>query len=428
MSPTFLGGRFRLLSLPALALVAVLLGGADGCGGDPSLTGARQAIGLNDYDRALTNIDAAPRDQPRQRRGAGAQGRRAAPAGDARAGPRRQDGPHHADEHGRDARRRSRPGQRRRRRRPRQRVGALDQPRRGRPPRPRRREGRLDPAVPGGDRAPARLVAGLPLPRPRRATRPATRRAPSMPLRAAARMDPSDVNAPLYLGRVLLDDRRRRDRGPADPPGRHDALPGRHRAADRAAQRVPAHRPRLGGALALRGRPRLGLGRRRAGPPVQLRHGPAPGGPDGRGHRAVRARHRPRPDQLRRDLQPRRGRSRTRPPRSTAAPTRRTTTPRTAACSSSATHCSRSRCRTSRRPARSPPRATTPRAPARRSSRSTPRSAASTTPAASRPAPASRSTRPSGPGLRGPAGFWRGRGRVPAFSFSPRPCPRLPLP
>ena len=50
-------GRFRLLSLPALCLLAVMLGGADGCGGNPDLAGARQAVGVKDFDRALTNVN-----------------------------------------------------------------------------------------------------------------------------------------------------------------------------------------------------------------------------------------------------------------------------------------------------------------------------------------------------------------------------------
>lgn len=57
MTPTLTGGRLRLLSLPALCLLAVMLGGADGCGGNPDLAGARQAVGVNDYDRALVNVN-----------------------------------------------------------------------------------------------------------------------------------------------------------------------------------------------------------------------------------------------------------------------------------------------------------------------------------------------------------------------------------
>lgn len=52
-------GRFRLLSLPALALVAVLLGGADGCSGSAGLAGARTAIAAEDYDGALASINTA---------------------------------------------------------------------------------------------------------------------------------------------------------------------------------------------------------------------------------------------------------------------------------------------------------------------------------------------------------------------------------
>ena len=59
MSTRLPAGRFRLVSLPALALLAVMLGGADGCSGSPDLAGARQAIGVEDYDRALTNVNAA---------------------------------------------------------------------------------------------------------------------------------------------------------------------------------------------------------------------------------------------------------------------------------------------------------------------------------------------------------------------------------
>ena len=69
MSPTLLAGRFRLLSLPALVLVAVMLGGADGCsGGAAGLDGARTALGQSDYDAALTGVNAvlatAPTDLP----------------------------------------------------------------------------------------------------------------------------------------------------------------------------------------------------------------------------------------------------------------------------------------------------------------------------------------------------------------------------
>lgn len=56
---TTTAGRFRLLSLPLLCLFALVLGGADGCSGNPDLAGARQAVGVEDFDRALTNVNSA---------------------------------------------------------------------------------------------------------------------------------------------------------------------------------------------------------------------------------------------------------------------------------------------------------------------------------------------------------------------------------
>ena len=64
MTPTLTGGRLRLLSLPALCLLAVMLGGADGCGGNPDLAGARQAIGVSDFDRALVNVNTVLAAEP----------------------------------------------------------------------------------------------------------------------------------------------------------------------------------------------------------------------------------------------------------------------------------------------------------------------------------------------------------------------------
>ena len=64
MTPTLTGGRLRLLSLPALCLLAVMLGGADGCGGNPDLAGARQAVGVSDFDRALLNVNTVLTAEP----------------------------------------------------------------------------------------------------------------------------------------------------------------------------------------------------------------------------------------------------------------------------------------------------------------------------------------------------------------------------
>lgn len=54
----------RSLPLPALVLTAVMLLGADGCSKNTSLSGARQALTLNDYDRALANLNAALASDP----------------------------------------------------------------------------------------------------------------------------------------------------------------------------------------------------------------------------------------------------------------------------------------------------------------------------------------------------------------------------
>lgn len=56
--------RLRLLSLPVLLLVAVLVGGADGCSSDPNVEGAKLYIRQNEYDRALENLDKALEADP----------------------------------------------------------------------------------------------------------------------------------------------------------------------------------------------------------------------------------------------------------------------------------------------------------------------------------------------------------------------------
>lgn len=56
--------RLRLLSLPVLLLVAVLVGGADGCSSDPNVEGAKLDLRNKDYDRALQNVNTALEKNP----------------------------------------------------------------------------------------------------------------------------------------------------------------------------------------------------------------------------------------------------------------------------------------------------------------------------------------------------------------------------
>ena len=56
--------RSRLLSLPLLALVALLVGGADGCSSDPNVEGAKLDLRNGDYDSALENLDTALEADP----------------------------------------------------------------------------------------------------------------------------------------------------------------------------------------------------------------------------------------------------------------------------------------------------------------------------------------------------------------------------
>ncbi len=56
--------RSRSLTLLLSLVVAVLVGGADGCSGDPNIEGARVALNDGDYDRALTNANEALATDP----------------------------------------------------------------------------------------------------------------------------------------------------------------------------------------------------------------------------------------------------------------------------------------------------------------------------------------------------------------------------
>ncbi|MEM0962966.1 MAG: tetratricopeptide repeat protein [Bacteroidota bacterium] len=56
--------RSRLLSLPLTLLVALLVGGADGCSSDPNVEGAKLDLNNRDYDRALENLDTALETNP----------------------------------------------------------------------------------------------------------------------------------------------------------------------------------------------------------------------------------------------------------------------------------------------------------------------------------------------------------------------------
>ena len=56
--------RFRLSFLPALLLVALLVGGADGCSSDPNVEGAKLNYRSGEYDDALSNLDAALESNP----------------------------------------------------------------------------------------------------------------------------------------------------------------------------------------------------------------------------------------------------------------------------------------------------------------------------------------------------------------------------
>ena len=56
--------RSRSLTLFVSLLVAVLVGGADGCSSDPNVEGARLDLRNGEYDRALTNVDEALATNP----------------------------------------------------------------------------------------------------------------------------------------------------------------------------------------------------------------------------------------------------------------------------------------------------------------------------------------------------------------------------
>ena len=56
--------RFRLPFLPALLLVALVTGGADGCSSDPNVEGAKLNYRSGEYDEALRNLDTALESNP----------------------------------------------------------------------------------------------------------------------------------------------------------------------------------------------------------------------------------------------------------------------------------------------------------------------------------------------------------------------------
>lgn len=56
--------RSRLLTLSLSLVVALLVGGADGCSSDPNVEGAKLDLANRDYDRALENLDAALETNP----------------------------------------------------------------------------------------------------------------------------------------------------------------------------------------------------------------------------------------------------------------------------------------------------------------------------------------------------------------------------
>lgn len=56
--------RSRLLTLPLIALVALLVGGADGCSSDPNVEGAKLDLRNGDYAAALGNLDTALETDP----------------------------------------------------------------------------------------------------------------------------------------------------------------------------------------------------------------------------------------------------------------------------------------------------------------------------------------------------------------------------
>ncbi len=56
--------RSRFLTLSVSLLLAVLVGGADGCSSDPNVEGAKLDLNNGEYDRAIVNIDAALATNP----------------------------------------------------------------------------------------------------------------------------------------------------------------------------------------------------------------------------------------------------------------------------------------------------------------------------------------------------------------------------
>ena len=56
--------RSRFFTLTVSLVLAVLIGGADGCSSDPNVEGAKLDLNNGEYDRALTNIDEALATDP----------------------------------------------------------------------------------------------------------------------------------------------------------------------------------------------------------------------------------------------------------------------------------------------------------------------------------------------------------------------------